>query len=98
MALDLVPVAFLQVFFCAGLIAAVLQLVVFPRVIKVLGVTVWQRTGCLLAISAFLAVPCSEVLSWDDNSLFLISVVNTAFVYCSMAMVKANNHSIASHT
>lgn len=75
-------------FLAAGLIAAVLQLVVFPRVIKVLGITVWQRTGCLLAIAAFIAVPLSKGLSWNNTgSLFLVSVANTAFVYCSMAMV-----------
>ncbi|CAM9485595.1 unnamed protein product, partial [Laminaria digitata] len=81
------PVEIGKVFLSAGLIGAVSQLAMFPRVVKILGITNWQRIGCLLAVPAFIVVPCSKALSWNDRSLFLVSVASTALVYCCMAMV-----------
>eukprot|EP00904_Undaria_pinnatifida_P002325 jgi/Undpi1/12093/HiC_scaffold_4.g01791.m1 len=76
-----------EVFLTSGAIIAVLQLVIFPRAIKALKITIWQRTGCLLAVPAFVAVPYSKELSYDDSSLFILSVTSTSLVYGFMAMV-----------
>lgn len=76
-----------QVMLAAGAIMVVLQLVVFPRVLKVLKFTICQRIGCILAVPAFIAVPYGKSLSWNDRSLFVVSVASTSLVYCSTAVV-----------
>eukprot|EP00904_Undaria_pinnatifida_P006565 jgi/Undpi1/3038/HiC_scaffold_14.g06414.m1 len=76
-----------EVFVTSGAIIAVLQLVIFPRAIKALKIEIWQRTGCLLAVPAFVAVPYSKELSYDDSSLFIMSVTSTSLVFGFMAMV-----------
>lgn len=68
----------------AGTIMAVLQPVVFPGAIKVIKFTICQ---CLLAVPAFIAVQYGKGLSWNDSSLFAVSVASIYLVYCSTAMV-----------
>lgn len=79
----------LQVFLSAGLIVAMLQFFVFPGVVKVLGITIWQRIGCLVGIPAFLVASGAQSLSWNNISLFVVSVASTALIYCCNAMVRA---------
>ncbi|CAM9962781.1 unnamed protein product, partial [Laminaria digitata] len=76
-----------KVFLAAGLIVAALLFCVFPRAIKVLGVTYYQRLGCLVGIPAFIAIPNARALSWNDNGVFLVSVSCTVLIYCCQAMV-----------
>ncbi|CAM9609748.1 unnamed protein product, partial [Laminaria digitata] len=76
-----------KVFLAAGLIVAMLQFFVFPGVVKVLGISIWQRIGCLMGIPAFLAASSAESLSWNDISLEVVSVASTACIYCCNAMV-----------
>eukprot|EP00904_Undaria_pinnatifida_P012601 jgi/Undpi1/8471/HiC_scaffold_25.g10938.m1 len=76
-----------KVFIGAGMAVAALQLVIFPPLIKALGITAWQRIGGLLAIPAFVAVPCTTRFSSNDNSLLFMSTASTSLVYCSTAMV-----------
>ena len=78
----------------SGVIVAVLQLVVFPKLVKVIGITIWQRVGCLMCIPSFVAIPNAKRLSWNDGSLFMVSVVTTTLVYCFLAMVRP----VESHT
>lgn len=67
---------------------AVLQLGVLPALMKVVGLTRLQRIGGALAVLAFTSVPFAAVLSWNDSSLYVVSVASTFLIYCSMAMVR----------
>lgn len=77
-----------QVFLAAGLIVAVFLFFVFPRAIKVLGLTTYQRLGCLAGIPAFLIVPNARSLSWNNTGVFMVSVACTVLIYCCQAMVR----------
>lgn len=76
-----------QVFFVSGVIVGVLQLVVFPKIVKVVGITIWQRIGCLMCVPCFVAIPNAKAISWDDSSLFMASVVITTLLYSFQGMV-----------
>lgn len=76
-----------QVFLTTGVIVGVVQLVVFPRAIKVFNITTWQRVGCVMAVPAFFAVPYTKDVSWNERSLFVLSVASMTLVYCFMSMV-----------
>ncbi|CAM9812117.1 unnamed protein product [Laminaria digitata] len=76
-----------KVFLVAGLIVATLLFAVFPCAIKALGMTTWQRTGCLVGIPAFIAIPNARLLSWNDSGLFAVSAACIALIYCCQAMV-----------
>ena len=75
------------VFLAAGLIVAAMLFFVFPRAIKVLGVTTYQRLGCLVGIPAFIAIPNARSLSRNDTGVFWVSVACTVLIYCCQAMV-----------
>lgn len=79
----------LQVFLGAGLIVAMLQLLLFPGVVKMLGITIWQRIGCLVGVPTFLAASSAESLSWNGMNFFVVSVASTALIYCCNAMARA---------
>eukprot|EP00752_Nemacystus_decipiens_P005353 g4854.t1 len=66
-----------------GIILVVLQLGLFPPLIKYVGIVKWQRAGCLLAVPIFLAVPNARFLSWNESSLFAVNVVNNILINCS---------------
>lgn len=76
-----------QVFLVSGVIVGVLQLVVFPKIVKVVGITIWQRIGCLMCIPSFVAIPNAKAISWNYSSLFTVSVVITTLVYSFQGMV-----------
>lgn len=80
---------FEQVLFVAGVIMAVAQLFIFPSVIKYIGAVKWMRIGCLLGISAFLAVPNVTFFSWNSSTLFAMSVAGVTVVNCCLAAVSA---------
>lgn len=65
----------------------VLQLVLFPPLIKVVGIAMWQRLGFFFGVLAFLAVPAVKTLSWNYASLFVASVVTNTLVMCSLGAV-----------
>lgn len=77
-----------QVFFAAGALVAVVQLGMLPRLLKVFGMTYLQRIGGVTGVLAFTLVPFATVLSWNDISVYVVSVAITFFVYCSMAVVR----------
>eukprot|EP00903_Cladosiphon_okamuranus_P010936 g10328.t2 len=67
-----------------GIILAVLQLGVFPPVIKYVGIVSWQRAGCLLGVPVFLAIPNVKSFSWNESSLFAVNVVGNVLAFCSI--------------
>lgn len=71
----------------AGALMGLLQLVIFPPLIKILGIATWQRLGIIFGALAFLAVPAVRTLSWNSPSLFAASVVANTLVICSMGAV-----------
>ena len=77
-----------QVFFATGGIVAVVQLVILPELMKVLGITYLQRIAGVAGVLAFASVPFATVLSWDEISLYVVSVASAAFVYCNAAAVR----------
>lgn len=83
----LLAAPFDQVLFMTGVIMAVAQLVIFPPVIKILGVVKWMRIGCLLGISTFLAIPNVTFFSWNYSTLFAVSVAGVTVVNCCLAAV-----------
>ena len=75
-------------FLTSGLIVGVLQLFVFPRVVKVLGIAVWQRAGCLLSVPAFVAISCVKVFGLSDDGMLVVSVAIVTVIYCCQGTVR----------
>lgn len=73
-----------------GVLMTVFQLVVFPPVIKAVGVATWQRIGFVAGIPAFLAVPAVKMLSWNYPSLFAASVGANTLTLCSLGAVRSS--------
>lgn len=71
-----------------GIILAVLQLGVFPSLIKCVGIVNWQRAGCLLGVPVFLAIPNVKSLSWNESSLFAVNVMGNLLAFCSISSVR----------
>ena len=66
---------------------AVCQLVLFPPFINMVGIANYQRLGCGVGVAAFLAIPGLPSISWDDDSLFSLSVIVNCLVMCSLGAV-----------
>lgn len=66
----------------------VFQLFVYPRVIRRVGVVTWQRAGGLLGVPFFVAVPYARSLSWNERSLFVVSVANNVLAVFSIGSVR----------
>ena len=77
-----------QVLGLTGIILAVMQLGVFPPLIKFVGIVNWQRAGCLLGVPVFLAVPNARFLSWNESSLFAVNVLTNLLAFCSISSVR----------
>ncbi len=71
-----------------GVLLAALQLAVFPRVIRRVGIVTWQRAGCLLGVPVFLAIPLARTLSWGEGSLFAVSVLGNVLASCGIGSVR----------
>lgn len=71
----------------AGGVLVPLQLVMIPLMVKKIGPSTCQRIGCLVALPTFLAIPCAKLISWDDTSLFIVSVqTNLLVAFCIAAV------------
>lgn len=51
------------------------------------GVTIVQRIGCIASILAFVWVPFSKYMSWNDRSLHAVAIINVSFIYCGLGVV-----------
>lgn len=69
---------------------AVFQLSMFPPIIRLIGLTAWQRIGFALSALAFLTVPAVKVVSWNYASLYAASVTANTFVNCGMSAVSGS--------
>ncbi|CAM9510449.1 unnamed protein product, partial [Pylaiella littoralis] len=76
-----------KVFGATGVTLVVFQLFVYPRVIRRVGVVTWQRAGGLLGVPFFVAVPYARSLSWNERSLFVVSVANNVLAVSSIGSV-----------
>eukprot|EP00752_Nemacystus_decipiens_P004106 g3756.t1 len=77
------PLQIGKVLVATGVLMAMCQLVLFPPLIKMVGIMTWQRLGCGVGVAAFAAVPAIKTFSWDYNSLFIGSVlVNAIATFC----------------
>lgn len=76
-----------QVLGLTGIILAVLQLGIFPPTIRCVGIVNWQRAGCLLGVPVFLAVPNARFFSWNESSLFAVSVLDNILSNCCISSV-----------
>ncbi|CAM9645936.1 unnamed protein product [Ectocarpus fasciculatus] len=76
-----------KVLVMTGVLMAFCELFLFPPLIKLVGITTWQRLGCRTGIAAFLAIPAVKVFSWDFNSLVGFSVAVNTLANCSCAAV-----------
>lgn len=76
-----------QVLLVTGVLMSLIQLLVVPPVIKLVGIATWQRLGSVIGIPAFIAVPSVTMLSWNYSSLFAVSVTANTLVFCSLAAV-----------
>lgn len=68
---------------------AACQLVLFPPTIKMVGIMTWQRLGCGVGVAAFVTVPAVKTISWDHNSLFIVSVLVNTISMCCLGAVSA---------
>lgn len=48
----------------------------------------WQRAGCLLSIAVFLAFPSAKRLSWNEGSLFVVSVLGSTLTIIGISSVR----------
>ncbi|CAM9674916.1 unnamed protein product [Ectocarpus sp. 6 AP-2014] len=76
-----------KVLVMTGVLMACCQLLLFPPLIKMVGITTWQRLGCRIGIAAFLAIPAVDVFSWNFNSLVGVSVAANTLANCSCGAV-----------
>ncbi|CAM9177422.1 unnamed protein product [Scytosiphon promiscuus] len=81
------PVEIGKVLVATGVMMAAFQLVLFPPLIKMLGIMTWQRLGCGVGIAAFLAVPGASILSWNHSSLVALSVAVNTLANCSLGAI-----------
>lgn len=77
-----------QVLFVTGLVMMVCQLIIFPPIISAVGIAMWQRIGYILGVLAFIAAPSVQTLSWNDASLYVVSVATNLAINCSLAAVR----------
>lgn len=78
---------FFQVLVVTGLLMAVLQLILFPPLINVVGIATWQRMGSVIGIPAFIAISNVKILSWNYSSLFAVSVIANTLTNCCLGAV-----------
>ncbi|CAN0081848.1 unnamed protein product [Ectocarpus sp. 12 AP-2014] len=76
-----------KVLVMTGLFMACFQLLFLPPLIKVVGITNWQRVGFCVGALAFIAIPSVRSFSWNYASLFSASVVVNTFASCGLAAV-----------
>ncbi|CAM9990827.1 unnamed protein product, partial [Ectocarpus fasciculatus] len=74
-----------KVLVMTGLFMACFQLLLLPSLIKVVGITSWQRVGFCMAALAFIAIPSVRSFSWNYPSLVSASVVINTFAACGLA-------------
>eukprot|EP00752_Nemacystus_decipiens_P004782 g4353.t1 len=77
-----------KVFVASGLVLALCLLILFPPLIKLLGMTAWQRLGWLVSIPCFIAIPAAKTLSWNYPSLFTAATVANTGVAVGLAAAK----------
>lgn len=83
---------FMQVLLTTGAAMMVSQFVLFPPLIKRLGIARWQQIGGLVSVPAYVFVPCAKLFSWNEPSLFVASVVGTTVVNNCILAVSSSNH------
>ncbi|CAM9856631.1 unnamed protein product, partial [Ectocarpus sp. 12 AP-2014] len=76
-----------KVLVMTGLFMACFQLLLLPPLIKVVGITNWQRVGFCVGALAFIAIPSVRSFSWNYPSLFSASVAANTFASCGLAAV-----------
>ncbi|CAN0090137.1 unnamed protein product [Ectocarpus sp. 4 AP-2014] len=76
-----------KVLVMTGFFMACFQLLLLPPLIKVVGITNWQRVGFCVGALAFIAIPSVRSLSWNYSSLFSASVAVNTFASCGLAAV-----------
>eukprot|EP00752_Nemacystus_decipiens_P004783 g4354.t1 len=77
-----------KVFVASGLVLALCLLILFPPLIKLLGMTAWQRLGWLVSIPCFIVIPAAKTLSWNYPSLFTAATVANTGVAVGLAAAK----------
>lgn len=65
------------------------SLFVVPLVVKTHGAVKWMRTCSIVGVGIFVATPNAKLFSWNDATLFTLSVASNTFVYSCMAAVSA---------
>lgn len=70
-----------------GVLMAVFQLLLFPPLIKVVGIATCQRLAFLASVPALLVVPAVKMLSWNYPSLFTVSVTANTLANCCVGVV-----------
>lgn len=70
----------------------VLQLGIFPSLIKIVGMVKWSRAGSILCVASLVMVPNVKALSWNFPSLFTACVASNLLVNCSLSAVSYVDH------
>ena len=83
-----------QLLLTTGIVLGVLQLVVFPHAIELVGIVRWQRGGWLLGVISFVLVPNTKELSWNSPSLFAVGVMGDLLVNCAVSAVRKGDRQI----
>ncbi|CAM9212872.1 unnamed protein product [Ectocarpus sp. 12 AP-2014] len=76
-----------KVLVVTGTLLAICTLGIYPRLIKMMGIVMWQRIGCLLGIPIFLAVPNAKFVSWNESSLFVVSALTNFLAFYSISTI-----------
>lgn len=76
-----------QVLTLTGVLVAVTAVCFFPTIIPKVGIVRWQRCGCILGIAISMAAPYAKRFSWNDSSLFFVSLATNFLFNCGVMMV-----------
>ena len=70
-----------------GMLMTLLEVVLSPPFIKIVGIGTWQRLGFIVGVPAIVAVPAVKLLSWNYPSLFVVSVIVNTLALCALGAV-----------
>lgn len=77
-----------QLVLTTGIIFAIFQFAVLPRIIRFVGIVTWYRTAWVLTVVAFLLIPNAKNFSWNSSSIFALGVFGYLLFQCCSNAVR----------
>ena len=77
-----------QLVLTTGIIFAIIQFAVLPRIVRLMGIVTWYRTAWVLTVVTFLLIPNTKTFSWNYSSLFALGVIGNLLFQCCSSGVR----------